>query len=94
MVAVEDCLLLGVGVLDTAVANDLLDAADRPELDGADIGTKGDDAILMLRGFDADVDVAVDMDDFTFGVGAGVVALDTGVAAGVGVLLGLVDFEL
>ena len=34
------------------------------------------------------------MDDFTFGVGAGVVELDTGVAAGVGVLLGLVDFEL
>lgn len=96
VVAVEDCLLLGVGVFDTAVANDLLDVADRDETDGADIGTKGDEAILILLGFDAgdDADANVDADDFTFGVGAGVAALDTGVAAGVGVLLGLVDFEL
>ena len=94
VVAVEDCLLLGVGVLDTAVANDLLDVADRDEIDRPDIGTKGDAAILILLGFDAGADVAVDVDDFTFGVGAGVVALATGVATGVGVLLGLVDFEL
>ena len=67
---------------------------DKDGVDGADIGTKGDEAILILLGFDAGADAVVDMDDFTFGVGAGVVALDTGVAAGVGVLLGLVDFEI
>ena len=85
VVAVEDCLLLDVDVFDTV---------DKDGVDGADIGTKGDEAILILLGFDAGTDVVVDMDDFTFGVGAGVATLDTGVATGVGVLLGLVDFEL
>jgi hypothetical protein len=61
-------------------------------VDGADIGTKGDEAILILLGFDVDADV--DTDDFTFDIGADVVVLDTDVAAGVNVLLDLIDFEL
>ena len=69
---------------------DGLDGVDG--VDGADIGTKGDEAILILLGFDVDADV--DTDDFTFDIGADVVVLDTDVAAGVNVLLDLIDFEL
>jgi hypothetical protein len=78
---------------DTAVTNDLVEDTDGLEFDFIDIGTNGDDAILILLALDGKEDATTEegadtvLDDFTFGV-------DAGVDAGVGVLLGLIELEL
>ena len=63
------------------------------EFDLIEIGTSGDDDILILLALDGKDDAAIEgvaddvFEDLTFGV-------DAGVATGVGVLLGLIEVEL
>jgi hypothetical protein len=82
---------------DKAVANDFVEDTDVLEFDFVDIGTNGDDAILILLVVDGMDDATIEgvvdtvLDDFTFGVDAGV---DADVATGVGILLRLIELEL
>ena len=87
----------GLDCFDTALANDLLEDTDGLEFDFIDIGTSGDDDILILLALDGKDDATTEdgtdtvLEDFTFGVDA---CVDAGVATGVGVLLGLIELEL
>ena len=87
----------GLDCFDTALANDLLEDTDGLEFDFIDIGTSGDDDILILLALDGKDDATTEdgtdtvLEDFTVGVDA---CVDVGVATGVGVLLGLIELEL
>ena len=87
----------GLDCFDTALANDLLEDTDGLEFDFIDIGTSGDDDILILLALDGKDDATTEdgadavLEDFTFGVDA---CVDADVATGVGVLLGLIELEL
>jgi hypothetical protein len=96
-IGVDPDVEAGLDCFDTALANDFVEDTDVLEFDFIDIGTNGDDAILILLALDGKEDATTEegadtvLDDFTFGVDAGV---DAGVATGVGVLLGLIELEL
>ena len=108
-IGVDPVVDAGLDCFDTALANDLLEDTDGLEFDFIDIGTSGDDDILILLALDGKDDATIEgvadivLDDFTFGVDACVDAgvdacvdagVDAGVATGVGVLLGLIELEL
>lgn len=104
-IGVDPVVDTGLDCFDTALANDLLEDTDGLEFDFIDIGTSGDDDILILLALDGKDDATTEdgadavLEDFTFGVDACVDAcvdagVDAGVATGVGVLLGLIELEL